>query len=43
VLAEEAFRLYEAFRPGVPAGERGWGAKGKLSFKKIEDLAERTR
>jgi hypothetical protein len=43
VLAEEAFRLYEAFRPGVPAGERGWGAKGKLSLEKIEDLAERTR
>ena len=26
-LAIEGFRLYEAFRPGVPAGESGWGAK----------------
>jgi hypothetical protein len=39
VLADEAFHLYEAFRPGVPAGERGWGAKGTLSVKKIEKLA----
>lgn len=39
-LADEAFALYEAFRPAVPAGERGWGAKGALSFGKIERLAE---
>lgn len=39
-LAEEGFRLYEAFRPGVPAGESGWGAKGTLSLKKIEQLAK---
>jgi len=39
VLADDAFRLYEAFRPAVPAGERGWGAKGTLSLKKIERLA----
>ena len=38
-LAEEAFRLYESFRPGVPAGESGWGAKGTLSLKRIEALA----
>jgi hypothetical protein len=38
-LADEAFRLYEAFRPSVPAGERGWGAKGALSVAKIERLA----
>jgi hypothetical protein len=41
-LAEEGFRLYEAFRPGVPAGESGWGAKGTLSLKKIEQMARRT-
>jgi hypothetical protein len=40
-LAEEAFRLYEQFRPEVPAGESGWGAKGTLSLKKIEGLAEK--
>lgn len=38
-LAEEGFSLYEAFRPGVPAGEAGWGAKGALSLKKILGLA----
>jgi len=41
VLAEEAFRLYEAFRPGVPAGESGWGAQGTLSIRKIRVLAEK--
>ena len=40
-LAEEAFRLYEAFRPGVPAGESGWGAQGTLSIRKIRALAEK--
>lgn len=39
VLAEEGFRLYEAFRPGVPAGESGWGAKGTLSIAKILHMA----
>jgi hypothetical protein len=38
-LAEEGFRLYEAFRPAVPAGESGWGARGTLSMKKIRALA----
>jgi hypothetical protein len=38
VLAEEGFRLYEQFRPAVPAGESGWGAKGTLSLRKIEQL-----
>jgi hypothetical protein len=42
-LAEEAFRLYEQFRPEVPAGESGWGAKGTLSLKKIEGLAEKPK
>ena len=43
VLADEAFRLYEAFRPGVPAGESGWGAKGRLSLRKIEGMAEKLK
>lgn len=43
VLADEAFRLYEAFRPGVPAGESGWGAKGTLSLAKIVALAEKAK
>jgi hypothetical protein len=40
-LTDEAFRLYEAFRPGIPAGESGWGTKGTLSIKKIEGMAEK--
>ena len=42
-LAEEGFRLYEAFRPGVPAGESGWGAKGTLSIARIVALAEKAK
>jgi hypothetical protein len=42
-LAEEAFRLYEAFRPDIPAGERGWGATGTLSLEKIAQLAKPRR
>jgi hypothetical protein len=41
VLAEEAFSLYERFRPGVPAGESGWGAKGTLSLSKIAALGRK--
>jgi hypothetical protein len=41
VLADEAFHLYERFRPSVPAGESGWGAKGTLSLKTIQGLAEK--
>ncbi len=29
------FRLYEAFRPDVPEGTRGWGAKGELDLARI--------
>lgn len=42
-LAEEGFRLYEAFRPGVPAGEPGWGAKGTLSLARTAALAEKAK
>ncbi len=38
-LVKEAFQLYEAFRPEIPKDESGWGAKGKLSLKKIQELA----
>jgi len=40
-LAEEGFRLYEAFRPAIPAGTRGWGAQGELSLEKIAGLAKK--
>ncbi len=34
-LATRAFKLYEGFRPEVPLGERGWGAKGVLDLKRL--------
>jgi len=37
-LAAIAFSLYERFRPDIPAGVRGWGAKGELDLKRIESL-----
>ena len=40
-LAGRAFSLYEAFRPSVPSGTRGWGAKGVLDLAVIRDLAAR--
>jgi hypothetical protein len=38
-LAELAFPLYERFRPKIPEGVRGWGAKGDLDLGLIEKLA----
>lgn len=37
-LYRRGFRLYEAFRPSVPAGEGGWGAKGELDLAVIRKL-----
>jgi hypothetical protein len=34
-LAARACALYEAFRPAVPAGTRGWGAAGVLDLERI--------
>ncbi len=38
-LAREAFRLYEEFRPGIPEGVSGWGAKGELDLNRVRALA----
>lgn len=38
-LAERARALYERFRPTIPAGQRGWGAKGVLDLETIAELA----
>jgi hypothetical protein len=38
-LAARAFELYEAFRPEIPAGLRGWGAAGVLDLDVIVSLA----
>jgi hypothetical protein len=40
-LNQDGFHLYEQFRPAVPAGERGWGAKGVLDVAKIRALVGR--
>jgi hypothetical protein len=39
-LAERAFALYEAFRPEIPGGKKGWGAKGTLDLGLIRSLAK---
>jgi hypothetical protein len=42
-LAQAAYGLYEAFRPEIPAGKRGWGAKGVLDPAAIRRLAARRK
>src|SRR5215213_529031 len=37
-LYRRGFRLYEQFRPSVPAGESGWGALGELDLAKLRAL-----
>src|SRR5882762_1535733 len=37
-LSTNAFRLYEEFRPAVPEGVKGWGAKGNLDVDRIRSL-----
>jgi len=39
-LARRAYRLYEEFRPEIPAGVSGWGAVGELDLDRIEALAD---
>ena len=40
-LGSVAYVLYERFRPEIPAGARGWGAKGALDVALIRRLARR--
>lgn len=39
-LAEVAYGLYEAFRPKIAAGVRGWGQAGDLDLGLIRSLAK---
>jgi hypothetical protein len=39
-LENEAYGLYEKFRPKIPEGTKGWGAKGELDLDYIQSLAE---
>ena len=36
--AANAYALYERFRPEIPAGTRGWGAKGVLDLTALAKL-----
>ena len=38
-LQATAFHLYEQFRPTIPPGKTGWGAKGHLYLQLIRSLA----
>jgi hypothetical protein len=38
--AQGGYRLYERYRPGIPAGKKGWGAKGDLDLGLIGRLAK---
>lgn len=38
-LRAHAYALYEAFRPTIPSGTRGWGASGDLDLERIRALA----
>jgi hypothetical protein len=38
-LAQRGFSLYEQFRPVIPEGVQGWGAKGELDLGRISKLA----
>jgi len=40
-LAQQGFSLYEQFRPQIPEGVGGWGAKGELDLDRIRKLAVR--
>src|SRR5687767_1872537 len=39
-LEHEAYSLYEKFRPKIPEGTKGWGAKGDLDLDYIRSLAK---
>lgn len=39
-LESKAYTLYEKFRPQIPEGKKGWGAKGELDLDYIRSLAD---
>jgi hypothetical protein len=41
-LAQRGFSLYEQFRPSIPEGVVGWGAKGELDLGRISKLAHQS-
>ncbi len=39
-LEAQAYDLYEKFRPTIPEGKKGWGAKGELDLDYVRSLAK---
>lgn len=39
-LESRAYDLYEKFRPEIPEGKKGWGAKGQLDLDYVRSLAK---
>ena len=39
-LEARGFSLYEKFRPQIPEGKKGWGAKGELDLELIRRMAK---
>jgi hypothetical protein len=39
-LESKGYDLYEKFRPEIPEGKKGWGAKGELDLDYIRSLAK---
>jgi hypothetical protein len=39
-LENKAYDLYEKFRPKIPEGKRGWGAKGELDLDFVRSLGK---
>jgi hypothetical protein len=42
-LEHDAYALYERFRPAIPEGTKGWGAKGELDLDLVRKLATNAR
>ena len=40
-LGSRAYELYEKFRPEIPEGKKGWGAKGELDLDRVRSLAKK--
>jgi hypothetical protein len=39
-LESRGYELYEKFRPEIPEGKKGWGAKGELDLDYVRSLAK---
>jgi hypothetical protein len=40
-LERDAYELYEKFRPKIPEGKKGWGARGELDLDYVRSLAKK--